>query len=97
MKTIRVFVSSPGDVRKERKIAEKLIRSIGAEFGIVVSVTYSNLLINSPEIDDKVNFDESLLAHLSAATKTPGFDFKLVYVAFGTLAYFVFRFVWGTP
>ena len=61
MKAIRIFVSSPGDVRKERKITEKLIRSIGAEFGIVVNVTYSNLLINSPDIDDKVNVEEGTL------------------------------------
>ena len=46
MRTIRVFVSSPGDVQKERKLADNLIRSVAGEFGIPVSVTYSNLLRN---------------------------------------------------
>ena len=44
MKTIRVFVSSPGDVQAERIIADRLIRSIAEELGIPVSVQYSNLL-----------------------------------------------------
>src|SRR5262249_42600023 len=44
MKTIRVFVSSPGDVQAERTIADRLIGSIAEELGIPVSVQYSNLL-----------------------------------------------------
>jgi WD40 repeat protein len=44
MKTIRVFVSSPGDVRAERTIADRLIRMSAEELGIPVSVQYSNLL-----------------------------------------------------
>src|ERR1700686_818866 len=44
MKTIRVFVSSPGDVRTERTIADRLIRTTAEELGIPVSVQYSNLL-----------------------------------------------------
>ena len=44
MKTIRVFVSSPGDVRAERTIAERLVRITAEELGIPVSVQYSNLL-----------------------------------------------------
>jgi WD40 repeat protein len=44
MKTIRVFVSSPGDVRAERTIADRLIRVTAEELGIPVSVQYSNLL-----------------------------------------------------
>ncbi|MBV9672328.1 MAG: hypothetical protein JO076_05825, partial [Verrucomicrobia bacterium] len=44
MKTIRVFVSSPGDVRAERAIADRLIRLTGQEMGIPVSVQYSSLL-----------------------------------------------------
>ncbi len=44
MKTIRVFVSSPGDVRTERTIADRLIRVTAEELGIPVSVQYSNLL-----------------------------------------------------
>jgi WD40 repeat protein/tetratricopeptide (TPR) repeat protein len=44
MKIIRVFVSSPGDVKAERSIADRLIRAAAEEFGIPVSVQYSNLL-----------------------------------------------------
>jgi hypothetical protein len=44
MKTIRVFVSSPGDVPAERTIAEGLIRTVAEELAIPVSVQYSNLL-----------------------------------------------------
>jgi hypothetical protein len=44
MKTIRVFVSSPGDVRTERTIADRLVRMTAEEVGIPVSVQYSNLL-----------------------------------------------------
>src|SRR6201984_1412147 len=44
MKTIRVFVSSPGDVRAERTIADRLVRLTAEELGIPVSVQYSNLL-----------------------------------------------------
>jgi hypothetical protein len=44
MKTIRVFVSSPGDVRPERTIADRVIRTTAEELGIPVSVQYSNLL-----------------------------------------------------
>src|SRR5271165_1954 len=41
MKTIRVFVSSTGDVQKERHVAERVMRSIAAEFNLPVSVSYS--------------------------------------------------------
>ena len=36
-KTIRVFVSSTGDVQKERILADRVIRSVAAEFGVPVS------------------------------------------------------------
>ena len=36
-KTIRVFVSSTGDVQKERVLADRVIRSLAAEFGVSVS------------------------------------------------------------
>src|ERR1700745_3561878 len=54
MKTIRVFVSSPCDVRAERTIADRVIRMTAEELGIPVSVQYSNLLrdpalLHSPE------------------------------------------------
>jgi hypothetical protein len=41
MKTIRVFVSSTGDVQKERHLADRVMRSIAAEFDLPVSATYS--------------------------------------------------------
>ena len=37
MKTIRVFVSSTGDVQKERHVAERVMRSIAAECNLPVS------------------------------------------------------------
>src|SRR5271165_5141644 len=39
MKTIRVFVSSTGDVQKERHLADRVMRSIGAEFNVAVSAS----------------------------------------------------------
>ena len=42
MKTIRVFVSSTGDVQKERILADRVIRSVAAEFNVPVSVAFSN-------------------------------------------------------
>src|SRR5271166_197954 len=41
MKTIRVFVSSTGDVQKERHVAERVMRSIAAEFNLPVSDSYA--------------------------------------------------------
>src|ERR1700722_5885224 len=40
-KTIRIFVSSTGDVQKERHVAERVMRSIAAEFNLPVSASYS--------------------------------------------------------
>jgi energy-coupling factor transporter ATP-binding protein EcfA2 len=42
MKTIRVFVSSTGDVQKERHLADRVMRSIAAEFDLPVSASPSN-------------------------------------------------------
>jgi WD40 repeat protein/serine/threonine protein kinase len=42
MKTIRVFVSSAGDVQKERHLADRVMRSIAAEFNVPVSADSSN-------------------------------------------------------
>ena len=39
MKTIRVFVSSTGDVQKERILADRVIRSVAGEFNVPVSAT----------------------------------------------------------
>src|SRR6201997_5106187 len=41
MKTIRVFVSSTGDVQKERHVAERVMRAIATEFNLPVSDSYS--------------------------------------------------------
>src|ERR1700757_1670928 len=41
MKTIRVFVSSTGDVQKERHVAERVMRAIAAELTLPVSESYS--------------------------------------------------------
>ena len=41
MKTIRVFVSSTGDVQKERHVADRVMRAIAAEFNLPVSDSYS--------------------------------------------------------
>ena len=41
MKTIRVFVSSAGDVQKERILADRVMRSVAAEFNVPVSA-FSN-------------------------------------------------------
>jgi len=41
MKTIRVFVSSTGDVQKERHVAERVMCAIAAEFNLPVSESYS--------------------------------------------------------
>jgi WD40 repeat protein/serine/threonine protein kinase len=38
-KAIRIFVSSTGDVQKERHLAERVIRSIAAEFNVPVSAS----------------------------------------------------------
>src|ERR1700687_1860908 len=40
-KTIRVFVSSPGDVQKEAHLAARVMRSIAADFNLPVSASYS--------------------------------------------------------
>ena len=41
MKTIRVFISAAGDVQRERHVAERVMRSIAAEFSLPVSDSYS--------------------------------------------------------
>jgi hypothetical protein len=66
MKTIRVFVSSPGDVRAERTIADRLVRIIAEELGIPVSVQYSNLLrdaqlLESPNSSIQAETNELIL------------------------------------
>jgi serine/threonine protein kinase len=41
MRTIRVFISSTGDVQKERILADRVIRSVAANFNLPVSDSYS--------------------------------------------------------
>src|SRR5438128_4269752 len=59
MKTIKVFVSSPGDVQAERTIADRLIRAIAEELGIPVSVQYSNLLRDAEPAQPRSSFAET--------------------------------------
>jgi WD40 repeat protein len=62
MKMIRVFVSSPGDVQKERNLADRVIRSIAAEFNVSVTVSYSNLLRLAEEnVRPKIENHETLV------------------------------------
>jgi len=42
MKTIRVFVSSAGDVQKERHLADRVMRSLAAEFNMALSASSSS-------------------------------------------------------
>jgi len=42
MKTVRVFVSSTGDVQKERHLADQVMRSIAGEVNLPVSTSRSN-------------------------------------------------------
>src|SRR6202043_4157695 len=42
MKTLRVFVSSAGDVQKERHLADRVMRSIAAEFNLPVGTSRWN-------------------------------------------------------
>jgi len=44
MRKIDIFVSSRCDVQKERCLADRIIRSIAAEFNLPVTVSYSNWL-----------------------------------------------------
>ena len=55
MKTIRVFVSSTGDVQKERILADRVIRSIAAEFDLPVSASDSNFQRLAEEDDEPNN------------------------------------------
>jgi WD40 repeat protein/serine/threonine protein kinase len=53
MKTVRVFVSSTGDVQKERHLTERVMRSIAAEFNIPTSASQSNLQRLAEEDDER--------------------------------------------
>jgi len=53
MKTIRVFVSSTGDVQKERHLTDRVMRSIAAEFNVPVSASFLNCLRLAGEDDGR--------------------------------------------
>ena len=51
MRRIDIFVSSPEDVRKERSLVERTIRAIAGEFGVPITVSYSNWLRQHSPLD----------------------------------------------
>src|SRR5258707_1338880 len=51
MKRIDILVSSSEDVRNERGVAERLIRSVAAELDVPLNVSYSNWLRGSQQKD----------------------------------------------
>jgi hypothetical protein len=53
MRRIDIFVSSPEDVRKERSLVERTIRAVAGEFGVPITVTYSNWL-RQPNPSDRI-------------------------------------------
>jgi hypothetical protein len=62
MRTIDILVSAASDVQKESAIAEHLICSLAAEFGLPVSISYSNRLRGAKEdaaVERKDPEDES--------------------------------------
>jgi hypothetical protein len=51
MKRIDIFVSCPEDVQKERSLVERTMRAVAAEFGVPITVTYSNWLRQHNPLD----------------------------------------------
>jgi hypothetical protein len=51
MRRIDIFVSSPEDVQKERSLVERTIRAVAGEFGVPITVTYSNWLRQPDPLD----------------------------------------------
>ncbi len=51
VKTIRVFVSSTGDVQKERHLADRVMRSMAAEFNLSVSISCPNFNRLTEDLD----------------------------------------------
>src|SRR5499426_3725672 len=58
MKTIRVFVSSTGDVQKERHLADRVMRSIAGEFNVPVSTSRWNFQRLAEEDDSRKSESE---------------------------------------
>jgi WD40 repeat protein/serine/threonine protein kinase len=66
MKTIRVCVSSAGDVQKEQILADRVIRSIAAEFNLPVEyshTSYQRLAEKSEEAGAEPESDTVLVVH----------------------------------
>src|SRR3984885_11845036 len=51
MRRIDIFVSSPEDVQKERSLVERTIRAVAGQFGVPITVTYSNWLRQPNPLD----------------------------------------------
>jgi WD40 repeat protein/serine/threonine protein kinase len=68
-KTVRVFVSSAADVQKERHVANRVIRSIAAEYDIPVSGSQAN----SQRLAEEVGEPESAPEHHGALVLCPYF------------------------
>jgi serine/threonine protein kinase len=63
-KTVRVFVSSTGDVQKERNLAESVMRSVAADFNLAVIESYSNsqrLEEANGELEEELEDHEKLI------------------------------------
>jgi WD40 repeat protein/serine/threonine protein kinase len=58
MKTIRVFVYSAGDVQKERHLADRVMRSIAAEFNVAVSASSSGFQRLAEDSDGPENGEQ---------------------------------------
>jgi hypothetical protein len=56
---VRVFVSSTSDVQKERHLADRVMRSIAAEFNLPVSGSCSNFRRLAEEDDDQTSDPEN--------------------------------------
>ena len=63
MKTIRVFVSSTGDVQKERILADRAIRSVAGEFNVPVSAlsNFQRLAEDNGEKTESENHETLIL------------------------------------
>jgi WD40 repeat protein len=68
-KTVRVFVSSVADVQKERHVANRVIRSIAAEFDIPVGGSQANF----QRLAEEVGEPESVPEHRGALVVCPYF------------------------
>src|ERR1700722_9817564 len=56
MKRIDIFVSCPEDVQKERNLVERTMRAVAAEFGVPITITYSNWLRQHNPLDSVATY-----------------------------------------